>query len=36
LFGQVNSTMPADGLFPEIMIGEVLNTTGGFLCYVYE
>jgi len=31
-----NSTMPADGMFPEVTIGEVLNTTGGYLCYVYE
>ncbi|KAH9974193.1 hypothetical protein BJV77DRAFT_1056212 [Russula vinacea] len=32
----LNSTMPADGLFPEIAIEDVMNTTGGFLCYVYE
>jgi hypothetical protein len=28
--------MPADGLFPEVAIEDVLNTTGGYLCYVYE
>ena len=28
--------IPADGMFPEVTIGDVLNTTGGFLCYVYE
>ena len=33
---QVNSTMPADGLFEEMTIHNVMNTTGGFLCYVYE
>ncbi|KAH9954003.1 Di-copper centre-containing protein [Russula dissimulans] len=32
----LDSTMPADGLFPEVTIGDVFNTTGGFLCYVYE
>ena len=33
---QLNSTIPADGMFPEVSIGDVMNTTGGFLCYVYE
>ena len=28
--------MPADGLFPEVTIGDVMDTTGGYLCYVYE
>ena len=28
--------MPADGLFPEVTIRDVVNTTGGVLCYVYE
>jgi len=32
----LNSIMPADGLFPEAIIGDVMNTTGGYLCYVYE
>jgi tyrosinase len=32
----LDSMMPADGLFPEVTIGDVMNTTGGFLCYVYE
>ncbi|KAF8477673.1 Di-copper centre-containing protein [Russula ochroleuca] len=35
-FLTVNSTMPADGMFPVLTIGDVLNTTGGVLCYVYE
>ena len=35
-FVQLNSTMPADGMFPEVAIGDVMNTTGGYLCYVYE
>ncbi|RPD74200.1 Di-copper centre-containing protein [Lentinus tigrinus ALCF2SS1-7] len=32
----LNSTIPADGMFPEVTIGDVMNTTGGYLCYVYE
>jgi len=32
----LSSTMPADGLFPEVTIADVMNTTGGFLCYVYQ
>jgi len=32
----LNSTTPADGMFPEVTFGDVMNTTGGFLCYVYE
>ncbi|KAI0291784.1 Di-copper centre-containing protein [Multifurca ochricompacta] len=35
-FLSLNSTMPADGLFPEVAIGDVLSTTSGVLCYVYE
>jgi tyrosinase len=35
LIAKLNSTMPADGMFPELTIGDVLNTTGGVLCYVY-
>ena len=33
---QLSSTMPADGLFPEAKIGDVMDTTSGILCYVYE
>ncbi|KAH9974195.1 hypothetical protein BJV77DRAFT_968416 [Russula vinacea] len=32
----LESKMPTDGLFPEVAVGEVMNTTGGYLCYVYE
>lgn len=32
----LNSAIPADGLFPEVTIGDVMNTTSGILCYVYE
>ncbi|KAH9986888.1 Di-copper centre-containing protein [Russula compacta] len=35
-FLNLNSTMPADGMFPEVMIEDVFNTTSGILCYVYE
>ncbi|KAI0262442.1 Di-copper centre-containing protein [Gloeopeniophorella convolvens] len=35
-FFDLNSTMPSDGLFPEARIGDVMSTTGGMLCYVYE
>jgi tyrosinase len=35
-FLNLDSMIPADGLFPEVAIGDVMNTTGGFLCYVYE
>ncbi|KAF8491892.1 Di-copper centre-containing protein [Russula emetica] len=31
-----NSTIPADGMFPEVTIGDVLDTTSGILCYIYE
>jgi len=30
------SPLPADGLFREMTIGDVINTTSGFLCYVYD
>ena len=33
---QLNSTIPADGMFNEVTIYDVMNTTGGYLCYVYE
>lgn len=33
---QFNSTIPADGMFPEVNIYDVFNTTGGYLCYTYE
>jgi tyrosinase len=32
----LDSIIPADGLFTEVTIGDVLDTTGGYLCYVYE
>ncbi|KAI0271790.1 Di-copper centre-containing protein [Russula aff. rugulosa BPL654] len=32
----LDSIIPTDGLFPEVTIGDVLSTTGGYLCYVYE
>jgi len=35
-FLSLNSTMPADGLFSEITIGDVLDTTCDLLCYIYE
>ncbi|TFY74831.1 hypothetical protein EWM64_g9182 [Hericium alpestre] len=31
-----DSKIPADGMFPEVSIADVMNTTGGYLCYVYE
>ena len=33
---QLDSIIPADGMFPEVTIRDVMNTTGGHLCYVYE
>jgi tyrosinase len=33
---KLNSTLPTDGLFPQLTIGDVMNTTGGVLCYVYQ
>ncbi|KAJ6461251.1 Di-copper centre-containing protein [Mycena vitilis] len=35
-FYNVNDTMPSDGLFPEPTISDVLSTTEGMLCYIYE
>ncbi|KAJ7917199.1 Di-copper centre-containing protein, partial [Mycena leptocephala] len=35
-FFNINSTMPSDGLFPSPKISDVLSTTEGMLCYVYE
>lgn len=32
----INSTIPADGMFDPVTIFDVMNTTGGYLCYVYE
>jgi tyrosinase len=31
----LNSTMPNDGLFDVANVGDVIDTTGGYLCYVY-
>ncbi|KII86666.1 hypothetical protein PLICRDRAFT_113415 [Plicaturopsis crispa FD-325 SS-3] len=28
--------MPLDGFFPEVRVRDVMNITGGYLCYVYE
>ncbi|EIN05385.1 Di-copper centre-containing protein [Punctularia strigosozonata HHB-11173 SS5] len=35
-FLSLDSMLPADGLFPEVPIRTVMDTTGGYLCYVYE
>ncbi|KAF7350174.1 Di-copper centre-containing protein [Mycena venus] len=35
-FYNISSTMPSDGLFPPPKISDVLSTTDGMLCYVYE
>ncbi|KAJ7328833.1 Di-copper centre-containing protein [Mycena albidolilacea] len=35
-FYNVSSIMPSDGLFPPPKISDVLGTTEGMLCYVYE
>ncbi|KAI9436651.1 hypothetical protein H4582DRAFT_1962308 [Lactarius indigo] len=35
-FLNLSSVMLADGLFPEVLIGDVMDTTSGILCYVYE
>ncbi|KAI0745848.1 Di-copper centre-containing protein [Earliella scabrosa] len=32
----LDSMIPADGMFPEVSIRDVMDTTGGYLCYVYE
>ena len=36
MVAQLSSIMHADGLFPEVTIGDMMSTTGGYLCYVYE
>lgn len=28
--------IPADGMFEQVSIRDVMDTKGGFLCYVYE
>lgn len=33
---QVNSVIPGDGLWKETKVRDVMDTTGGRLCYVYE
>jgi hypothetical protein len=33
---QANSVIPGDGLWEETRVGDVLDTVGGYLCYVYE
>ncbi|KAK7046422.1 hypothetical protein R3P38DRAFT_3307777 [Favolaschia claudopus] len=35
-FFSLNSTMPSDGLFPQARIQDVMSTTEGMLCYVYQ
>jgi len=35
-FLNLNSSLPADGLSPEVAIADVMSTTGGYLCYKYE
>ncbi|EJD00118.1 Di-copper centre-containing protein [Fomitiporia mediterranea MF3/22] len=35
-FLSLNDTMLADGMFNETTIYNVMNTTGGFMCYMYE
>ena len=32
---QTSSMIPGDGLWEEITVGDVLDTVGGRLCYVY-
>ncbi|KAI8993090.1 Di-copper centre-containing protein [Trametes punicea] len=32
----LDSVIPADGMFPEVTIRDVMNTTSGYLCYVYD
>ena len=33
---QTSSVIPSDGLWEETTVGDVLDTAGGRLCYVYE
>jgi len=35
-FLNLNSPIPTDGLLPNVTIYDVMDTTGGDLCYVYE
>ncbi|THH18895.1 hypothetical protein EW146_g2182 [Bondarzewia mesenterica] len=35
-FLDLNSKMPADGMFPQATIHDVFDTTSGILCYIYE
>lgn len=35
-FMDFNTTMPTDGMYAEDTIYNMMNTTGGTLCYVYE
>lgn len=32
---KLGDTMPADGMFPEVKVSDVISTTSGELCYVY-
>ncbi|KAI0743507.1 Di-copper centre-containing protein [Daedaleopsis nitida] len=32
----LDSGIHADGMFPDLTVRDVMNTTGGYLCYVYE
>jgi len=32
----LDTLMPSDGMFPAATIRDVMDTTGGYLCYVYE
>ncbi|KZT29126.1 Di-copper centre-containing protein [Neolentinus lepideus HHB14362 ss-1] len=32
----LNTKIMTDGMFPEITVRDVMNTTGGYLCYVYQ
>ena len=36
IFAQLDSVIHADGMFPDLTVRDVMNTTGGYLCYVYE
>ena len=33
---QVDSLIPSDGLWGDTTVGDVLDTVGGRLCYIYE
>jgi len=32
---QFDSLIPGDGLWPNVTVWDVMDTTGGTLCYVY-